>query len=488
MRTLYTALFLFCGLALGAQKVDFSPSMQIGLADIAHLRYADLKEKITREKIMNKGNRVPDYLEAAALCIELFVNENEATYLKKEPILDGLKSRLEELPDSEPFKRVFLGEIYLAQASLQGKFQNNIQAAWLFYKAYSLLKENYELYPNFEPTYVPWGVLNAAIGSLPANYRNIAGFLGFEGNITLGLNLVRKGYYACLASKQYQFYQPYFGFVYCYINYQLGSADNVDLYKLGLSVEESAFFIYLQSKILLKKGETQKAYALLKRRPQGNAYLNFNYLNYATGKVALTLEDPKAVFYLKQFLKDAHNHNYFKSTYRFLAWHYLLSQKPDSLALYRSKILTAGATFVGADKQAVAEAQRGFNATLIKARLRFDGGYYPEVIKMLNDNAQQRCCSKPWELTEFFYRKGRAFQELGLQDKAIASYQQALNIKNTPPTSALGNSALQLALILEDRRQFEQSKKYYQKTLQINDFPFYEGIHQKAKTGLTRLK
>ena len=481
-------ILCFFTVGLMAQKAEFTPVMQQGLADIAHLRYQDLQEKLTRERILNKGNRVPDYLEAAALCIELFVNETEETYNQREPELNALINRLEELPDEEPFKRVFLGEIYLAQASLQGKFQNNIQAAWLFYKAYSLLQENYQRYPNFAPTYVPWGVLNAAIGSLPNAYRNIASFLGFNGDIALGLRLVRKGYYSCLASESYRFYQPYFGFVYCYVNYQLEGNEKVDLYKLGLNVPQSSFFIYLHSKILLEQGKTQKALALLQQRPAGPGYLEFNYLYYLTGKIALTLDDPKAIFYFRQYLNKAHNQNYFKSTYRFMAWHYLLNQQEDSVALYRSKILGAGSTFAGADQQAVVEAQRGFNALLIQARLKFDGGFYPEVVRLLAAEQREKHCQKPWEHAEFHYRKARAFQELGLTDKAIESYEAALAVPQAPATYAVGNSALQLAGVLEARGQYPQSKKYYQLALSFKDFPFYEGIHQKAKTGLTRLK
>jgi hypothetical protein len=470
-----------------AQKAEFTPLMQAGLADIAHLRYTDLKDKLTRERVLNKGNRVPDYLEAAALCIELFVNENEAVYDKREPELNALMRRLEQLPEDEPFKRVFLGEIYLAKASLQGKFNNRIQALWLFNKAYNLLQENYQRYPNFAPNFVPWGVLNAAIGSLPDDYKSIAGVLGFKGNIGKGLDLVREGYYACLASSEYSFYKPYFGFIYCYINFQLEGSEDLDLYKLGLPVEQSSFYIYLQSRILLSNGKSQNALKILENRPNGVRFLDFHYLHYLTGKIALTVNRSKAPRHLRLYLKNTHNRNYFKSTYRFLAWYHLLNNQADSADFYRQKIMEPGKNFVGADEQAEVEAERGFNKRLIEARLLFDGGFYPQVIQLLNLENMANCCQKPWEQAEFHYRLGRAFQELALRNKAVAAYKKALLIPLKAPTYALGNSALQLAAILEASGQAVESKKYYQLALEHSGYPFYESIHQKAKTALNRL-
>lgn len=475
-------------LGLAAQTVNLSPLMKEAMNDIAHLRYPAMERKLQLERQRNPQNRAPDYLEAASLCIKLFINENEASFDRREEHLDRLIDRIAELPEEEPFKKVFMGEIFLAKATLQGKFENNLRAAWLFYRAYNLLKANFKEHPDFVPTYLPWGVLNAGLGSLPDDYRNIASFLGFKGDIREGISLVRRAYYESIADESgLGFYEPYFGFVYVYINYQLEGNENVDLAKLGFDVEKSGFFIFLQTKILLDKGKAQEAYRLLLKRPSGSEYLNFNYLNYLTGKVSLSLEPEQAPFYLKTFMRESANSDNIKSSCRYLAWYYLLKGQRDSAELARRWIFEKGQSKVGADKQALAEAQRGFNLDLIKARLDFDAGRYPQIIRYLTVQRLKNCCAKPWEKTEFYYRRGRAFQEMGLLGQAMESYRKALSFGRDETTYALGNSALQLAALQEQQGDFSAAEKFYEMALDIQGYPFYEGIHQKAKTGLTRL-
>jgi len=57
----YLALVLFFGSLPQSrgQKAEFSPNMQAALADIAHLRYPQLKKRLSNERIFNRGNRVP---------------------------------------------------------------------------------------------------------------------------------------------------------------------------------------------------------------------------------------------------------------------------------------------------------------------------------------------------------------------------------------------------------------------------------------------
>ncbi len=485
----YLALVLFFGNLPQSrgQKAEFSPNMQAALADIAHLRYPQLKKRLSNERIFNRGNRVPDYLEAAALCIELFVNQNEEAFASRESELNALITRLEELPDDDPYKGVFLGEIYLAKASLQGQYQRNLKAAWLFFKAYKLLQENQEQHPEFVPNYLPWGVLNAAIGSLPDNYRNIASFLGFSGSIDKGLSLVQKAYRASVRDEEWAFYQPYFGFVFAYLQFQLEAGKQLNLEDFGLKVEQSSFYIFLQSEMLLEAGNAEGAFKLLQARPRGSAYLPFPYLDYLSGKVALSVEPRRADVFFHRYLSHSQNPNYLKSSCRYLAWYHLLRGDRDSVAYYRQAVLAKGLEFTGADQQALSEARNGFNLSLIKARLAFDGGRYEEALQLLPEEKQPLCCPQDWAACEFYYRRGRSLQALGLYPEAEEAYRKATAEELAEMSYAYGNSWLQMGQMAEERKQMRQAAKYYQICLQYRDYPFYEGVHQKAKTGLSRL-
>ena len=61
-------------------------------------------------------------------------------------------------------------------------------------------------------------------------------------------------------------------------------------------------------------------------------------------------------------------------------------------------------------------------------------------------------------------------------------------ISGAPDSYALGNSALQMGLIYERMNKPDVAKLYFKKALRYDQYPFYEGIHQKAKAGIDRLK
>ncbi len=473
---------------VNAQHVTFNANMKAAQQNIVKLQFDELKQRLAEERKMNPANITVDYLEGAATCIELFVNESETDFDEKLLHIEEFIEKIKDLPHEEPYRKLMLGELHLALAILNAKFQNNFRAAFQFYKAYNYLEDNYEDHPSFFPTYVPLGVFYAAIGSLPDDYRSLASLLGFHGDVEEGMEMVKKGYRQTISNEDMAFYKDYFGFIYSYVFSELKPGSNVSPQSLGLDVASSGFHIYLQSRIYLAQGEIDKAIELLKNRPKGKEYLPFFYLDYLTGKIAITRDLEFARKNFESYLKNTQSQNYLKSTYRYLSWYHLIKGNQSKLEENTDKIFKEGITFVGADRQALAEAKRGFNRVLVKARLKFDAGEFKQTLSWLNSNPLKECCPANHEKVEYYYRKGRAYQELKQWDNALAELKKALTFKEVETSYALGNSALQAAYIYEQTGQLENAEEYYKKTLKYKDYPFYEGIHQKAKAGLNRIK
>ncbi len=486
MRKLLLSLLLLVSTLAQAQKAEFNKAMEDGILAIAEVRYNDLDNILSRERKTNPDNRVPDYLEAAAICIRAFFVEDEDWFNSQEGKLDLLFEKVEQLPDSEPYKRVFLAEMSLGRSGAFGKFKHNIKAAWGFYRAYNLLSDNLEEFPEFIPTLIPYGVLQTAVGSLPSDYKSVASLFGFKGNIEEGLSMIRNGYYYSLADPKLKFHQNYFGFVYAYVNYELETEEQVSLYTLGMNVDASAFFIYLEAQQRLSAGDAEAALNLMQKCPQGNAYLEIPFFNYYTGKVALMVNPEEAKKQFQLFLERSRDNEHRKSTYRYLAWYHLLKGEKAQAETYRQKILTEAETLTGSDKQALDEAKRGFNTYLIKARLKFDAGRYSKVVEYLKPEQLNQYCKKEWEKQEFHYRRARALQELGLRDQAIPEFLKALKYPQ-PVTFSLANSTLQVAILFEEKGNWTRSKQYYKAALALENYPFHEGVQQKAKAGLERL-
>ena len=62
-------------------------------------------------------------------------------------------------------------------------------------------------------------------------------------------------------------------------------------------------------------------------------------------------------------------------------------------------------------------------------------------------------------------------------------------VKNSANSSYFGaNSSLQLGLIFEELGDKKSAKIYYEKCLEMNPSEYKNSIHQKAKSGLIRVK
>lgn len=487
-RILSILLLLSSGSLLGQAYAHYNKGLQRAFALVVDMRFEEAGDLVQREKKQQPENRAADYLEAAMICIELFVNEDSREFENRQEQIDNAVDRIEELPDEEPFRHLFLGELYTAQAILNGKFKNNLTAAWQFYKAYDYLTTNYREFPDFKPTYIPLGVMYAAIGSLPDEYRSMASLLGFEGSVEQGMLMLRQAYTSLSADPELQFYRPYAGFVYSYADYQLGADPSLSPQKLGLQVASSSFLIYLQALYEVQQGHPRQASAWLRKRPSGPQYLDFEYLYYLEGKILLGLDADRAKQQFETYLELSKSDLYLKSTYRYLSWYYLLKGNDQKAGEMREMVYRRGSENTGADRQAVVENQHPLNAVLIEARLLFDAARYPEALQILESQTVSTCCPSSREQVEYYYRKGRIFESTADTAQAISAFRQAMNVKDAQASYALGNTALQLGLLYEETGKSEQARSWYRRSLRISKYPFYEGVHQKAKAGLSRLR
>lgn len=466
----------------------FTPELKSGMVKISEMRFAEAENIVRRSRSLEPNNCVPDYLEAAALCISLFLNEDQSVFERHQDRLDEITERLETLPASEPYRNLFLGEVYVAQAILNGKFRNNLTAAWQFYKAYKYLTENYQEHPDFYQNYIPLGVLYCAIGSLPEDYRRIASLMGFEGDVQQGMRMLKTAFIALSKDESLDFYTNYAGFVYAYLSFQLNPSSGISPQALNMDLTSSSFLLYLQSRIDYEQGKVKEAAQWLDRCPKGDAYAEFYHLYYLKGKYLLGLEPDRSRDVLLKYLAESPTDLYRKSAWRYLSWYFLLNGNMEESERSRVKVLTTGSAHTGADRQAELEAQHPWNPTLIRARVLFDAAKYDQALQILLGSRIEACCKSPEERAEYWYRMGRIRQELSEEQKAVSAFKAALEVTGVTDSYALGNSALQIGLIAEQQGDKEAALNYFKKAMRYDQYPFYEGIHQKAKAGINRLK
>lgn len=479
---------LFLNVLNLAAQSKFTPELKSAMLSISEMRFAEAHKFVEHSRLEDPNNRVADYLEAANLCISLFLDEDQSALKQSQERLDKLIVRIEGMPETDPYRNLFVGEIYVAQAILNGKFRNNLTAAWQFYKAYQLLTDNYQKHPNFAPNYIPLGVLYCAIGSLPEDYRRIASVLGFQGNVAEGMRLLKTAFSELSTDPSLSFYSNYSGFVYSYVSFQLNPSQGVSPRSLDMQLTSSSFLLYLQARISYERGKVKEAAHWLDRRPRGSAYAEFYHLYYLQGKYLLGIEPDRAEELLIKYIKESPTDLYRKSAYRYLSWLYLLKGDVEASERTRIKVLTEGSANTGADRQAQLEASSEWNITLTRARVLFDAALYQDANKVLSEASVDVCCIAPQERAEYYYRQGRISQELHEKTLATEAFIEAMSVADVPDCYALGNSALQLGLMAEVSGDNASAKTYFKKALRYDQYPFYEGIHQKAKAGMDRLK
>ncbi len=490
MKKIVLIIALLIGLPLAGQPyAEYTPPLKQCYGDIIVLKFDQARALLAEQKKADPHNRVVDYLEAVMMSVTVFISDDKEYFESLEDQFDDRIERLEDLPDEEALKEFFLGEIHLARAILNGKYKNNFTAAYQFFKAYQALSANHSDFPDLSINKIPMGVLYAAIGSLPEDYRMLASMLGFEGDVQQGMALLKNGLTEIRRDPEWSFYTPYAGFIYAFTDFQLGNGQNlITPASLDLEVNSSSFLIYLQARILVKQGKIETALAYLNQRPRGRSYFSFPYLDYLEGKTALGLDNDRAERMFREYLRQAHGGIYLKSSYRYLSWIYLLNNDEAAFKTARANVLRYGNLQTGADRQALKEASSPLNKVLVEARILFDAAYYQKALDLLQQESVQSCCKTPAEQCEYYYRKGRVLQELGEKAAAIVSFKAALSHSDIEANYALGNSALQLGYLYERQQQQVLARQYFKKALQFKDFPFYEGIHQKAKAGLSRLR
>jgi hypothetical protein len=215
----------------------------------------------------------------------------------------------------------------------------------------------------------------------------------------------------------------------------------------------------------------------------------FHYLDFMLGLAKLYRQDTDADIYISKFVNNFRGRNYIKEAYQKLAWYNLLKNNESgyylNIALCRSK----GEKSIEADKNAFKEAKLGElpDKTLLQARLLFDGGYYKRAYTLLKSRTENSFQKKHLQL-EYNYRLGRITHKLPKLDEALFYYQKTIDDGREESYFFACNAALQIGHIYEEQNQFEKAKEYFYLCLSLKPDEYRNGLHQKAKAGLNRLK
>lgn len=479
---------------------DFNTSCKEAYNAIIDLNFIKAKNLIQKEKNTNKENLIPYYLDNMIDFLSIACSEDKVLFNTLKSNKDKRITLFEEGAHASPYYRYCLAEVYLQWAVARIIFDEYVTAAYEINKAYRLLTKNKEEYPGFIPNLKSLGVLHAVIGSIPDNYKWIAGIIGAQGSINEGLNELSIVLKASLKNKEYEHLTAealYYIASIC-INLKNDRSDVVSIINFVESndnikqlSESSALVNFGVANLYIRtKYNNNKGIEILETFKPCTHCFTFNYRYYALGLSKLTRLDTDAEDYFHIFLKDNKGINFIKSAYQKLAWQCILNGDTVGYLSNMQKIKTTGFAYTEDDKQALTEAETGVipNIQLLKARLLFDGGYYRKALNALDSAGHiVNGTNKQLEL-EYLYRKARIHHENGDTSLAVTHYLKTIEKGKNETYYYAANASLQLGYIYEARKDTTMAIKHYNNAIQMKNTDYRYSISQKAKAGLNRLE
>lgn len=487
---LFLAL-LFC-LPLRAEKhFAFTPSARDAYQQVTSLRIAEARITLQRLKLSEPENLIAYHLENYVDFFTLFISEEEERY---QQLKDRRQQRLEAIREGNPDSPYYLyaqADIHLQWALLRLKFDEYLGAFSEVSKAHKLLKKNQELFPDFMPNLKDLAILHAIIGTIPDTYRwGVKLLSGLDGTISQGQQEMEK--VLRFAETNDFIFETESQVLYAFLLLHLAN-DEAGAWRAvnnaGLQPQANPLHCFLMANIAMRTGHNDRAVQLLEQRPRSRAFLPFPYLHFMHGLAKLRRLDTDANPHFLQFLREFKGRNFIKEAYQKMAWQELLNGNPAGYQSFIQECLANGFTTAGSDKNAAEEAKQGTPPPLVllKARLLFDGGYFQRAFHELRPQDPQLLPSTRDQL-EYYYRLGRILHGLEKYPEALSFYQRTIEKGRRENYYFACNAALQAGLVYESLGDTANARLHYETCLSLHPDEYRLGLHQKAKSGLNRLK
>lgn len=485
------SLIAFQSVTAQTKTITFTKDATTAYQLVMQLRLKEAQQMIDKVKKETPDNYVVYFLENYIDFFTIFIGENSADFKK---LKENKDKRLEMIGKTDPRSPYYLyckAEINLQWALVRLKFEEYTKAFFEVKSAYSDLQDNSRKFPGFVANKKSLGVLHAAIGTIPDEYKwGVSWIGGMKGTIDQGIgeleDVINYG-----KKNEFLFKDEavvMYAFVMLHLNNKPEKAWQV-ISTSKIDPKTSPLACFAISNIAIRTGRNELAIKYLTNRPKGTKYYPFFYLDFMLGVAKLHRLDGDAAEHLEIYIKNFKGRNYIKEAYQKLAWSYLADGNLNGYTLNMANVLKYGKDQLDEDKTAQKEAKGGISPhpLLLQARLLFDGGYLVRAYKLLNATDESYFKSVNDRL-EYNYRKGRVAHSLKNYMEALQYYTQTIEKGRNSSSYFACNAALNVGLIYEAQNKTSLAKQYYNLCLSLQPSEYKSSLHQKAKAGLLRME
>lgn len=447
----------------------------------------------SKEKKDNPLNLLSVYVDSHIDFYRTFLEDTKEN-------IEGIKKRnevriqeLNRFKGKSPYTRFCSGEMYLQLAIASARDEAFFTAAYDIRKAYKLLKENQDLYPDFKPNLRGLGLIHAAVGTIPKNYQWVANMLGLSGNIQDGIAELKTLYAASLRQPEWKIMQDEAVVMLTFMELNIGKEKDYNSirkrFQLVQDISEKPILLFSKSILHFAAAENDSVIRLLSSRNKQLRGQALYYLDFMEANARLYNLDFTSEKNYLHFIQHYKGKSYVNTALQRIAWIHLLKNDLNGYRTFIAKCKSSGKEELSdEDKAAIREAEQKEppNIVLLRARLLFDGGYYQRALNELAGKKPEQFAGIKNQL-EFTYRLARIFDKTEKYDKALSLYESTYKNGLRQPYYFAANAALLIGQHYEDQKNKAKAIEWYNKTLEIRNHEYQNSIDQKAKAGLNRL-
>lgn len=486
-------LLVFTGPTLFGQKYfEWSPLLKDAYHQTLSLRFKAAEETLTKARRTEPDNLIILHVENYLDFFRVYINEDKSEFDRLERRKNERLNTISNLGDPRsPYYLFLQADIRLQWALARLKFEEFMTAFFETNKAFKLLVKNAGQFPEFMPNKKDLGILHAMAGTIPDNYRwAMDWFTSLEGTIDQGRGELEE---VIRYAEGHDFiYEQEIYVYYAYLMLHLGN-DSEEAWRIvshaNLEPSSDPIACFVMANVAMRSDKGDEAIRILAKKPAGDEFHPFYYLDYMMGLAKLQRLDPDAGTYLNRFVSEFKGRNFIKDAYQKLGWIALLNNDPAGYRQNMDHCKNRGFAIVGSDKSALEESmERDIPAVdLLKARLLFDGGRFDAAYKILQGKHPDDYFSERNRL-EFLYRMGRITQKLKKYQEALSCFQQTIERGKDRPWYFACRAALEEGHIYEVLGNQEKAIEAFERCQTINPEDHKTGLHQQAKAGIRRLK
>lgn len=257
------------------------------------------------------------------------------------------------------------------------------------------------------------------------------------------------------------------------------------IYNITSDFPTNSFSAFLRASLAIHQNKNEEVIKISKVR--GEKESDIPYMNFIYGTAYLNKIESKSKIYFANYIRSFKGQSYKDEALLKIGWCYLLENDTTN---YKKCI------YVIANREALTEENRNvkretkrydlYNLKLLKTRLLFDGGYFNDAlftIKSINISGYSKT-----DLSEYYYRMGRVYEELDSLEKAKKNFTEAVTLGQFPDVYFAPASCYHLGLIAEKLSDNKKGEYWFKRTLEYNNYPQQNSFELRARSGIKRIK